>query len=79
MLAYMLICGVLRAGGDTVFCMIMDFSFNVGIQVTMAAVAVLVFHLSLPWAMLMVAFGDVLKVIWCYRRYYSRKWMRVMT
>lgn len=79
MLAYMLVCGVLRAGGDTVFCMVMDFSFNVGIQVTMAAVAVLVFHLSLPWAMLMVAFGDVLKVIWCYRRYYSRKWMRVMT
>lgn len=79
MLAYMLICGVLRAGGDTMFCMVMDFSFNVGIQVTMAAAAVLFFHLSLPWAMLMVALGDVLKVVWCYRRYYSRKWMRVIT
>jgi putative MATE family efflux protein len=79
MLAYMLVCGVLRAGGDTVFCMVMDFAFNLGAQVTMAAVAVLLFQLSLPYAMLMVAIGDVLKVIWCYRRFYGKKWMRIMT
>lgn len=79
MLAYMLVCGVLRAGGDTVFCMVMDFVFNLGAQVTLAAIAVFLLHLSLPWAMLMVALGDVLKVVWCYRRYYSRKWMNVIT
>ena len=45
----------------------------------LAAVAVLLFQLSLPYAMLMVAIGDVLKVIWCYRRFYGKKWMRIMT
>lgn len=79
MLAYMLVCGILRAGGDTVFCMVMDFTCNLGVQVSLAVLAVIVLNLSLPWAMLVVALGDVIKVIWCYRRFYSKKWMRVVT
>lgn len=79
MLAYMTICGILRAGGDTLYCMYMDVGFNMGMQVPLAFFAVLVLHLSLPWALIMVAVADFLKVFLCYQRYYSKKWMNVIT
>lgn len=79
MLAYMTICGILRAGGDTLYCMYLDVGFNMGMQVPLAWFAVLVLHLPLHWALALVAIADFIKVFMCYHRYYSRKWMNVIT
>ncbi len=79
MLAYLIICGILRAGGDTLYCMVIDAAFNMVIQVPLAFVAVVVMGLSLPMAIAVVAISDFLKVIACYQRYFSKKWMNIFT
>ena len=79
MLAYMTICGILRAGGDTLYCMFMDVGFNMGMQVPLAFFGVLVLDLPLHWALVLVSVADFLKVFLCYQRYYSKKWMNVIT
>ena len=79
MLEYMMICGILRAGGDTVFCLYMDSGMNMLMQVPMAFLAVLVFHMPLHWAMVLANSSELIKVVLCYWRYYSKKWMNVVT
>ena len=61
------------------YCMLIDASLNMIIQVPLAFIAVLVLHLTLPMAIAMVAIADVLKVFLCYHRYYSKKWVNVFT
>lgn len=79
MLAYMMICAIFRPGGDTMFCMYVDVSFNVGMQIPLAYISVLVLDLPLHWAMAVVAIADVLKIFVCYYRYFTKKWMNVFT
>jgi len=79
MLAYIYICGILRAGGDTVFCMYLELICNVAVQVPMAYFAVLVLHTSLPMAMIFVAVGELVRIIACVPRFRSRKWINVLT
>ncbi len=79
MLAYVIICGILRSGGDTLYCMILDVSFNLVLQVPLAFIAVSVLNLSLPYAIALVAVSDALKVIFCYKRYFSKKWINIFT
>ncbi|MCI8608217.1 MAG: MATE family efflux transporter [Firmicutes bacterium] len=79
MLDYMLICGILRAGGDTLYSMYMDVGFNMGVQVPLAFIGVLALNLPLHWAIALVAVADFIKIFFCYQRYYSRKWMNVIT
>lgn len=79
MLEYMMICGIFRSGGDTVICMYVDVGMNMLVQVPLAFISVLVFHLPLHWAMAVSNISEVIKVIWCYYRYYSKRWMNVVT
>ncbi len=79
MLAYVIICGILRAGGDTLYCMVIDASLNMILQVPLAFIAVMVLELSLPMAIAVVAIADVIKVFLCYERYFSKKWVNVFT
>ena len=79
MLEYMMICGILRAGGDTVFCLYMDSGLNMLMQVPLAFISVLVFGLPLHWAMVVANISELIKSVWCYQRYYSKKWMNVVT
>ena len=79
MLSYMMICAIFRPGGDTMFCMYVDVSFNVGMQIPLAYISVLVLDLPLHWAMAVVAIADVLKIFVCYYRYFTKKWMNVFT
>lgn len=79
MLAYIYICGILRAGGDTVFCMYLELICNVLVQVPMAYFAVLVLHASLPAAMIMVAAGELVRIIACEPRFRSKKWINFVT
>lgn len=78
MVAYAVQCGLLRAGGDTFFCMIVELSCNLGIEVILAYVSVLVFHLPLHLCIAVAALGNVIKAVVEYRRFYSRKWINVV-
>lgn len=61
------------------FCMYVDVGFNVGAQIPLAYISVLVFNLPLHWAMAVVAIADAVKIVICYYRYFSKKWMNIFT
>lgn len=78
MLAYLPIVGILRAGGDTLFCMVLDISCNFLIAVPMAFICVMVFNLSLPIAIILVDVSDLVRIIFCIPRFRSRKWINIV-
>ena len=49
------------------------------LQVPLAYLSVLVFGLPLPVVIAVVAVSDVLKAFFCYKRYFSRKWINIFT
>ncbi len=79
MLAYIYLVGILRAGGDTFFCMKLEVIVNMCIQVPLAYFAVLVLHTSLPLTMLIIEIGSLIKAAFCVPRYRSRKWLNIVT
>ncbi len=79
MLDYVIVCGILRAGGDTLYCMVLDVAFNMLMQVPLAYLSVLVFDLPLPVVIGVVAVSDLLKAVFCYKRYFSKKWVNIFT
>lgn len=79
MLGYIPIVGILRAGGDTVFCMKLELFCNICVQVPLAYLAVLVFHTSLPAAMLLVEIGNLVRIAVSLPRVKSRKWINIVT
>ncbi|MGN0658319.1 MAG: MATE family efflux transporter [Emergencia sp.] len=78
MVGYIYIVGILRAGGDTLFCMKVEFLCNLCIQAPIAYFAVLVLGTSLPAAMLMVEIGDVIRILISMPRFRSRKWINII-
>jgi putative MATE family efflux protein len=78
MLGYLPIVGILRSGGDTLFCMKWDLFCNFCIQVPVAFIAVLVFHWSLPLAMIAGELGDIIRVFVSLPRFRSRKWINIV-
>lgn len=79
MLGYMYIVGILRAGGDTVFCMKLEIVTNLLVQVSIAYFSVLVLKVSLPIAMILVETGNAVRIFFCIRRFRSRKWINIVT
>ncbi len=79
MLVYVLICGIIRAGGDTVWCLIAEFIFNFCIQIALAFLAVNILGLPLYLSIAVVMVAELLKSIICIRRVLSKKWMNVFT
>lgn len=75
MFTYMFICGILRAGGDTKFCMFLDIVTIWFIGVPLSFFAVLVLHLPVHLVMAVVFGEEVLKLIIVLRRYVSKKWI----
>ena len=75
----MIICGILRSGGDTVYSTAIDSTFNMGVQVPLAFIGVLLLEWPLAWIMAFVSISDFAKVFILFRRYYSKKWMTVLT
>ena len=78
MLEYLLICGILRAGGDTRFCMVVDVCGNWLIGLPLAFAGVMLFHFPLPLVVGMVASADIVKAIICWYRYKQKKWICVL-
>ena len=78
MLAYILICGILRAGGDTRFCMFADLAGDWLCGLPLAFLSVTLFSMTLPWAVALVSATSFLKDALCWRRYKQRGWARVL-
>lgn len=78
MLAYILIGGILRAGGDTFYSLIVDFSLNV-LQVPIAFISVCFLQVPLYIVVMLVSLTELVKTVICYFRWRSRKWMNQMT
>ena len=79
MLGYIYICGIFRAGGDTIYCMIIELIATWCLQVTMAFFAVLVLHVSLPVAFILVEIGDLFRIVTNIPHFRSRKWIHIVT
>ena len=75
MIAYMYIVGILRAGGDTVFCMKLEIIFTLFLQVPMAFFGVLVLKLSLPGVIALSAIGEIIRVFIVRKRFKSGVWL----
>lgn len=79
MLGYIFIVGILRAGGDTVFCMKLEIFCNMVVQVPVAFVAVMVLHTSLPIAIILGEIGNLIRILVCWPRFHSCKWINIVT
>ncbi len=77
-ISYMLICGILRAGGDTLYCMVGEVGINILIEVPVAFISVSVFGLPLSMAVILVGLGEVIKTIVFYRRYNQKRWLNTV-
>lgn len=77
MLGYLFVCGILRAGGDTRFCMFVDLGTSWFIAVPAVFLAVTVFHVSLPVAIACVYSSELVKAALCLKRFWGKKWVRV--
>lgn len=78
MVAYAVQCGILRAGGDTYFCMIVELVCNLFIEVALAYFSVLVLKLPLHMCIAVASAGNIIKAIIEYRRFYSKKWINIV-
>ncbi len=76
MLSYLLFIGVLRSGGDTRFCMVLEMITIWGYVVPIAFIAVLVLRLPVYGVMALINFEHVLKLIFLFPRYRSKKWIK---
>ena len=79
MMSYLYICGILRSGGDTTYCMIVDTIGNVFVQVPLAFIGVLIFKWELFMVIGLLAIVDGIKGVLCHFRYKSGKWINVLT
>lgn len=78
MVAYSVQNGILRPGGDTLFCMVVELSCNLGLEVALAFFAVLVLRLPLHLCILVASGGNVLKAVLEYKRYLSLRWLNTI-
>ena len=75
MIAYMYVVGILRAGGDTVYCMKLEFIFTLLLQVPLAFFGVLVLKFSLPGVIALGAINEIIRIFIVTKRFKSRAWL----
>lgn len=75
MFSYMFICGILRAGGDTKFCMYVDIITIWCIGVPLSFFSVLVLKLPIHLVIAVVFSEEIIKSITVTKRFRSQKWM----
>lgn len=71
--------GILKAGGDTFFSMIVDMGGIWLIGVPLAAVAAFIFKLPVYYVMAIAATEELVKMIVAYYRFFSNKWIHNLT
>lgn len=75
MFTYLFFCGILRAGGDTKFCMYLDLVSVWFIGIPLAFFAVMILKLPLPYVLALVFSEEIFKLIIIYKRYKSNRWL----
>ena len=78
MIAYVLQCGILRSGGDTLFCMITELASNLCIELALAYVSVVILKWPLHMCIGLASIGNVFKMTVMYLRYRSKKWINTV-
>ncbi len=71
-----MIVGILRSGGDTLFCMIMELGSLWGVGITLGSIGAFVFHLDVLYVYLLFETEQIVKVIIGLFRYRQKKWVR---
>jgi len=74
-----LFLGILRAGGDTKFCTYVDIGALWLVGLPLALLGAFVFHLPLGFVYLLSRTESITRVILCYRRYKTFKWVQNVT
>jgi putative MATE family efflux protein len=75
MFTFTMIVGILRSGGDTHYCMVLDLMTVWLVGVPLGFISVLVFKLPVYWVVAFVFFEEWVKVFVTYPRFISRKWI----
>lgn len=78
MMTYVHICGILRSGGDTKFCMLCDMIGIWCIAVPLAFLAAAVWKLPLPMVVALSFSDEIVKCFVTLWRFVSKKWIHVL-
>jgi len=71
--------GVLKAGGDTLFSMIIEIGAIWLIGVPLAAIAAFIWKLPIHYVMAIAATEELVKMVAAYYRFFSNKWIHNLT
>ena len=72
----MMIVGILRSGGDTFFCMVMELSCLWGVGVSLGALGAFAFHLDVLFVFILFETEQLVKNVIGFFRYRQKKWVR---
>lgn len=72
---YVNVVGILRAGGDSLFCMCMEVGCIWLIGIPLVALGGLVLHLPFPLVYALTSVEEVVKLVFGMKRYFSMKWV----
>lgn len=76
---FTLFIGILRAGGDTKFCTYVDIGALWVVGLPLAVLGAFVFHLPLVFVYLLARTESLTRVVLCYLRYRSNRWVNNVT
>jgi len=79
MFAMLSVVGILRSGGDTVFCLVVDTVAVYGIGMPLIMMGAHVWHLPVAAVFALVQSQEIFKTIVLWKRVRSGKWMRNLT
>ena len=78
-LTYLLICGVLRSGGDTTYAMYVDIAWTWAFGIPAMFIGIIFFDFNLWQALLVRYLSESVKAIQFYFRYRTKIWQKVLT
>lgn len=78
MMSYVHICGILRSGGDTKFCMFCDLIGIWCVAIPMSFLAAAVWKLPLQWVVALSFSDEIVKAFVTLWRFFSKKWIHVL-
>lgn len=79
MLNTVIINGILRSGGDNLFCLRMDFFCSWLVGVPLTAYVAFVLQWDFQYVYLMMLSEDIVKFCLCFHRYLTRRWLNNLT
>ena len=72
------ICGILRSGGDTRYCMLIDILSVWFIGVPLGFLGAAYFKLPIHWVVIMTYSEEIVKIFFALHRSFSNKWARTL-